>query len=54
MVRLRRHAGQVRYSTLTQINRTNVRQLAVAWTYDSGESGGLQTQPIVVDGVLFG
>ncbi len=29
-------------------------RLAVAWTYDSGESGGLQTQPLVVDGVLFG
>lgn len=44
---------QIRYSSLRQINRTNVRQLALAWTYDSGESGGLQTQPIVVDGVLF-
>ncbi len=44
---------QVRYSTLAQIDRTNVGQLAVAWTYDSGESGGLQTQPIVADGLLF-
>ena len=38
---------------LAQINRTNVRQLEVAWTYDSGETGGLQTNPIVVDDVLF-
>ena len=45
---------QIRYSSLTQINRGNVRQLQVAWTYDSGESGGLQTQPIVADGVLYG
>jgi quinoprotein glucose dehydrogenase len=44
---------QIRYSTLTHINRSNVRTLEVAWTYDSGESGGLQTNPIVVDGVLF-
>ena len=44
---------QIRYSSLTQINRSNVRQLEVAWTYDSGETGGLQTNPIVVDGVLF-
>ncbi|MFL6280106.1 MAG: PQQ-binding-like beta-propeller repeat protein [Vicinamibacterales bacterium] len=44
---------QMRYSSLTQINRTNVRQLERAWTYDSGESGGLQTQPIVADGVLY-
>jgi quinoprotein glucose dehydrogenase len=45
---------QTRYSSLTQIDRSNVAQLAVAWTYDTGETGGLQTQPIVVDGVLFG
>ena len=45
---------QIRYSSLTGINRDNVARLQVAWTYDSGESGGLQTQPIVVDGVLYG
>ena len=44
---------QIRYSSLTHINRSNVGRLEVAWTYDSGESGGLQTNPIVVDGVLF-
>ena len=44
---------QIRYSSLQQINRGNVARLEVAWTYDSGESGGLQTQPIVVDGVLY-
>lgn len=44
---------QIRYSSLTHINRSNVRQLEVAWIYDSGESGGLQANPIVVDGVLF-
>jgi quinoprotein glucose dehydrogenase len=44
---------QIRYSSLQQINRTNVRQLQVAWTYDSGETGGLQTNPIVVGGLLF-
>jgi quinoprotein glucose dehydrogenase len=44
---------QIRYSSLTQINRSNVGQLEVAWTYDSGETGGLQANPIVVDGLLF-
>ncbi len=44
---------QIRYSSLTQINRSNVRQLHVAWTYDSAEAGGLQANPIVVDGLLF-
>src|SRR5262249_88566 len=44
---------QIRYSSLQQINRTNVKQLEVAWTYDTGETGGLQTQPVVVDGILY-
>jgi quinoprotein glucose dehydrogenase len=42
------------YSQLAQINRRNVRQLAVAWIFDTQEEGGLQTTPIVVDGVLYG
>ncbi len=42
------------YSPLTQINKSNVKQLQVAWTFDTGESGGLQTSPIVVNGVLYG
>lgn len=42
------------YSPLAQINRTNVKQLRQAWSFDTGEEGGLQTTPIVVDGVLYG
>ena len=42
------------YSPLAQINRENVAQLRVAWSYDTGETGGLQTSPIIVDGVLYG
>jgi len=41
------------YSTLSQINRENVKQLQVAWSFDTGESGGLQTSPIIVAGVLY-
>src|SRR4051812_49740180 len=44
---------QIRHSTLSQINRSNVRQLQVAWTWDSGETGGLQTNPIIVGTTLF-
>jgi quinoprotein glucose dehydrogenase len=44
---------QTHYSTLAQINRSNVRQLELAWMYDSGENGGLQTSPIIVGGVLY-
>ena len=42
------------YSELSQINRSNVKQLGVAWSFDTGEQGGLQTSPIVIDGVLYG
>ncbi|HYL62831.1 MAG TPA: PQQ-binding-like beta-propeller repeat protein [Candidatus Methylomirabilis sp.] len=42
------------YSPLSQINRSNVTQLAVAWSFDTGEQGGLQTSPIIVGGVLYG
>src|SRR6188768_2780223 len=45
---------QIRYSPLTQINRSNVTTLEATWTYDTGEAGALQTQPTVVDGVLYG
>ena len=42
------------YSPLVQINRENVKRLAVAWSFDTREEGGLQSTPIVVDGVLYG
>ncbi len=42
------------YSKLAQINRSNVKLLAVAWTFDTQEEGGLQTSPIIIDGVLYG
>ncbi len=44
-----------RYSSLSQINRENVSKLKVAWSYDTDDGAGdPQTQPIVVDGVLYG
>ncbi len=50
-----------RYSSLSQINRSNVGKLRVAWMFDTSETGGLQTSqtgglqtsPIIVDGVLY-
>ncbi len=45
----------MRYSLLTQIDRSNVAKLQVAWTFDTGEGrGDMQTQPIVVGNVLYG
>jgi glucose dehydrogenase/cytochrome c2 len=45
--------GNSHYSSLKQINRSNVAKLQMAWKFDTGESGGLETTPIVVDGVLY-
>jgi quinoprotein glucose dehydrogenase len=42
------------YSPLAQIDRGNVSKLQVAWTFDTGEEGGLQTSPLIVNGVLYG
>jgi quinoprotein glucose dehydrogenase len=45
----------MRYSPLKQITRSNVARLHVAWSYDTQDGpGDPQTQPIVVDGVLYG
>jgi glucose dehydrogenase len=41
------------YSKLAQINRTNVQQLKVAWSFDTGEKGGLQDNPLVVGRTLY-
>jgi quinoprotein glucose dehydrogenase len=41
------------YSSLTQINRSNVNKLKVAWSYDTGEEGILETNPVVVGRVLY-
>jgi quinoprotein glucose dehydrogenase len=46
--------GNGRYSPLDQINRTNVAELQVAWTYHSGDGASqIQATPIVIDGVLY-
>jgi quinoprotein glucose dehydrogenase len=42
------------YSSLSQINRTNVSQLRLAWKFDTGERGGNpETSPIIVGHVLY-
>jgi quinoprotein glucose dehydrogenase len=42
------------YSSLSQINRENVATLQMAWTFDAGEEGGLQTNPLILAGILYG
>jgi quinoprotein glucose dehydrogenase len=48
-------SAEIRYSTLKQINRSNVSKLQVAWTYDASDGpGASQTQPIMVNGIVYG
>jgi quinoprotein glucose dehydrogenase len=45
------------YSTLNQITPANVANLKVAWTYetkDEWKGSEMQTNPVVIDGVLYG
>jgi quinoprotein glucose dehydrogenase len=42
------------YSSVAQINQKNVKQLVLAWSFDTQEEGVLQASPIVVAGVLYG
>lgn len=44
---------QDHYSSLAQINRDNVKDLKVAWTFDTGEKGSLECTPVVVGHVLY-
>jgi len=55
-------AGGMRYSKLTQINRSNVAKVKVAWVYHTGDiSDGtkyprkseFESTPIFVDGTLY-
>ena len=41
------------YSRLTQINRGNVHRLTVAWSFDTGEKGGMQDNPLIVGRTLY-
>jgi glucose dehydrogenase len=54
--------GEMRYSPLDQINRGNVVQLEVAWTYHTGDvsdgargrrKSAFENTPIVVDGTMY-
>lgn len=42
-----------RYSPLTQINRTNVTKLRMAWTFPAGDAGAVQTHPLIAGRRMF-
>src|SRR3984893_12177116 len=41
------------YSALTQINRSNVGRLKIAWKYPTGDGNKYLFNPIVIDGVMY-
>ena len=48
--------GHTLYSTLNQINTSNVSRLKLAWRYDSGDDfkdSEMQCNPLIVNGVMF-
>lgn len=47
-------ADRNHYSTLTQIKPENVNKLQIAWTYSTPDSGQMQVNPIIVEGILYG
>ncbi len=45
--------GEQRYSPLNKITDANVKDLGLAWTFNTETTRGLESSPIVVDGVMF-
>jgi quinoprotein glucose dehydrogenase len=41
------------YSVLSQINPSNVQDLKIAWTYSLPDSGQMQANPIIINGILY-
>src|SRR3954466_689189 len=46
------YSGQ-RHSKLTQITPENVNQLTLAWSWQTGQPGGVKASPILVNGVIY-
>ncbi|MCB1846127.1 MAG: PQQ-dependent dehydrogenase, methanol/ethanol family, partial [Halieaceae bacterium] len=42
-----------RFSPLAQINRDNVQELGLAWSFDMYTQRGVEATPLVVDGVMY-
>lgn len=43
-----------RYSELSQIDRSNVKRISPVWAFQTGKvDGGLQSTPLVIDGVMY-
>ena len=45
--------AQQRFSTLTQINKSSVKNLVPVWNTSLDNSANMSTQPLVVDGIMY-
>jgi quinohemoprotein ethanol dehydrogenase len=45
--------SEQRHSSLDQINRDNVEQLGLAWSFDMYTRRGVEATPLVVDGIMY-
>ena len=48
-----RNYEEQRYSPLVQINKNNIDNLELAWSFDMSSTRALESTPIVVDGTMF-
>ena len=48
-----RNYAEERYSTLDQINHSNLNQLGLAWSLNLNNRRGIEATPIVVDGIMY-
>lgn len=48
-----RNYSEDRYSTLEQINKDNIKDLGLAWSLIIGTDRGVETTPLVVDGIMY-
>lgn len=45
--------AEERMSPLTQIDKSNITDLGLAWYFDTGTTRGLEASPLVIDGVIY-
>jgi lanthanide-dependent methanol dehydrogenase len=52
-VRPAKDYASTRYSTLDQINTSNIKNLKVAWTFNTGTDRGQEAAPLVVNNTMY-
>ena len=48
-----RNYAEDRFSSLNQINKSNIKDLGLAWSFNLGTNRGIEATPIVVDGIMY-